>query len=169
MPYHIYMMYLQIQSYRKVVTCMSLWLGSNMNQATEALFESQSKDEGRLQTAKQWIKNMGGGYIWPLTFWKLSRQEPQKGTIKQSRHFLLILKPWCQSQRFNRRHISDTPYLWPYLQTPEAIGGEQASIPGAQSYVPFGISSTYLLQIPYLSLSCTVCDSEIWVFVDRNS
>ena len=31
-----------------------------MNQATEALFESQSKDEGRLQTAKQWIKNMGG-------------------------------------------------------------------------------------------------------------
>ena len=80
------------------------------------------------------------------------------------------LKLGCQSQRFNRRHISDTPYLWPYLQTPGAIGGrEQASIPGAQPYVPFGISSTYLLQIPYLSLSCTVCDSEIWVFVDRNS
>ena len=41
--------------------------------------------------------------------------------------------------------------------------GTSPHIPGAQpAYHPF----KYLLQIAHISLLCTVCDKEIWVFVE---
>ena len=44
-----------------------------------------------------------------------------------------------------------------------SYNGTSPHIPGAQpAYHPL----TYLLQIPHISLLCTVCDRKIWVFVE---
>ena len=61
-------------------------------------------------------------------------------------------------------------YQWYALHTtPGAwwgIGGEFTYPHTWPAHRPMYHPPTHLLQIPYISLSCTVCDREIWVFAE---
>ena len=81
-----------------VVTYMSrVEAGSKLNQVIKAILWGRSRDQGDLQTAKNWQSRMHGCNV-TFDLWKSSDQEPQEGTIKRSSTLFANSKTWLQSQ-----------------------------------------------------------------------
>ena len=92
-------------TFQGVVTYMSgveaFATGIKIESSDQSPFGGWSRNQGDLQTAKNQQWRMHG---YNLTFdpWKLSDQEPQKGTIKQSSTLFADQKAWSRSQTLLR-------------------------------------------------------------------